>query len=97
MATIPIKEEKLKNKVWISYIKNNYHLAKYKKNKDMNFGGDIYVLDSTKEIAEEMDNKALQFILGDKNLQRDLKKEKELLEDIENQYKEIISKDNNYS
>jgi len=42
----------------------------------MNFGGDIYVLDSTKEIVEEMDNKTLQFILGDKNLQRDLKKKR---------------------
>ena len=37
MATLPIKEEKFENKVWKSYIKNNYHLFKYKRNKDMNF------------------------------------------------------------
>ena len=42
-----------------------------------------------------MADKALQFILGDKNLQRDFKKEEELLENIENQYKEIIIKENN--
>ena len=53
----PIKTktvEYFENKIWKSYIKNNYHLAKYKKNKDMKFGGDIFVLDSTKETAEEM-------------------------------------------
>ena len=42
-----------------------------------------------------MADKALKFILGDKSLQRDFKKEEELLEDIENQYKEIILKENN--
>jgi len=95
MATKPKTEEYFENILWKSYIKYNYHLAKYKKNKDMKLGGDIFVLDSTKETPDEMAEKSLKFILGDKNLQRDLKKEEELLDAIENQYNEIIIKENN--
>ena len=95
MATKPKTEEYFENILWASYIKNNYHLAKYKRNKDLKLGGDILVLDSTKQTPEEMAEKSVKFILGEKNLERNMKKEQELLDDIENQYKELIKKENN--
>ena len=52
----------------------------------------MYLIQQKKQLKKWL-YKALKFILGDKNL----KKEEELLEDIENQYKEIILKENNNS
>ena len=92
MATKPKSEDYFENKIWASYIKYNYHLAKYKRNKDIRYGGDILVLDSTKETKEEMAEKSLKFILGDKDLIRDLKKEQELLNAIEIQYNKMMGK-----
>ena len=94
MATKPKTEEYFQNILWANYIKNNYQLAKYKKDKDLKFGGDILVLDSTKETPDEIAEKAFKFILGEKNIQRDLEKEQELLDNIESQYKELIKKEN---
>ena len=94
MATKPKTEEYFENILWASYIKNNYHLAKYKKTKDIKLGGDILVLDSTKETPEEMAEKSFKFILGEKYLKRDFEKDQELLDDLENQYKELNKKEN---
>ena len=93
MATKPKTEDYFENKLWASYIKNNYHLAGYKRNKEEKLGGDIFVVDSTKDTPEELADKVLKFILGDKTLQRDLELEQQLLDDIENQYKELIQKE----
>ena len=67
-------------------------MAKYKKEKDLKFGGDILVFDSIKETPAE---KVFKFILGENNFQRDLNKEQELLDDLERQYKELNKKENN--
>ena len=75
MATKPKSEDYFENKIWASYIKYNYHLAKYKRNKDIRYVGYI-----------------LKFILGDKDLIRDLKKEQELLNAIEIQYNKMMGK-----
>ena len=89
MATKPKTEDYFENKLWASYLKNNYHLAKYRKNKDLNFGGDILVLNSMEQTQDEMAEKALKFILGEKDLKRDFEEEQKLLDDIENQYNEF--------
>ena len=89
MQTKPVSEDYFENLVWPNYLKNNYHLAKMNKNKDERFGGDILVLDSTKESIEEMTSKAIKFILNDKTLNRDLKNEQNLLDIIETQYNEL--------
>ena len=91
MATKPKTEDYFENKLWASYLKNNYHLAKYKKNKDLNLGGDILVLNSMEQTSDEMAEKALKFILDEKDLERDIKKEQELLDDIENQYNNFMN------
>ena len=93
MATKPKTEDYFEHKLWASYIKNNYHLAEYKRNKEKKLGGDIYVIDSSKETAEEIADKVLKFILGDKTLERDLENEQKLLNYIDNQYKELIKTD----
>ena len=95
MATKPKPEDYFENRIWASYLKYNNHLAKYKKNKEMNMGGDILVLDSTRETPEEMAEKSLKFILGDKELQRNYEKEQELLDFIENEYNKLLEKHNN--
>ena len=89
METKPVPEEYFETLVWPNYLKNNYHLASMKRNKEKKLGGDILVLDSTKETSEEMSNKAIKFIFNSKDIQRDLKKEQELLNDIERQYNEL--------
>ena len=61
-------------------------------NREKMLGKDILVLDSTKETMEEMSQKAIKFIFNDKELKRDLKREQELLNDIEKQYKELENK-----
>ena len=88
METKPVTEEYFENLVW-----PNYHLAEMKRNKEKNLGGDILVLDSTKETAEEMSDKAIKFIFNKKEIKRDLKKEQELLDYIEQQYNELIKKE----
>ena len=95
METKPVTEEYFENFVWPNYLRNNYHLAEMKRNKEKNLGGDILVLDSTKETAEEMFDKAIKFIFNKKNIKRDLKKEQELLDNIEQLYNELIKKENN--
>ena len=59
-----------------------------KLNRDKMLGGDILVLDSTKETEEEMSKKAIKFIFNEK-FDRDLAKEQELLNNIEKLYKEF--------
>ena len=93
METKPVTEEYSENLVWPNYLRNNYHLAEMKRNKEKNLGGDILVLDSTKETAEEMSDKAIKFIFNKKEIKRDLKKEQELLDYIEQQYNELIKKE----
>ena len=93
METKPVTEEYFENLVWPNYLRNNYHLAEMKRNKEKNLGGDILVLDSTKETAEEMSDKAIKFIFNKKEIKRDLKKEQELLDYIEQQYNELIKKE----
>ena len=89
METKPVTEEYFENLVWPNYLKNNSHLAKMKREKEKKLGEDILVLDSTKETVEEMTNKAIKFIFNKKDIKRDLKKEQELLDDIEKQYNEL--------
>ena len=93
METKPVTEEYFENLVWPNYLRNNYHLAKMKRNKEKNLGGDILVLDSTKETTEEMFDKAIKFIFNKKDIKRDLKNEQELLDNIEQQYNELIKKE----
>ena len=93
METKPVTEEYFENLVWPNYLRNNYHLAEMKRNKEKNLGGDILVLDSTKETTEEMFDKAIKFIFNKKDIKRDLKKEQELLDNIEQQYNELIEKE----
>ena len=95
METKPVTEEYFENFVWPNYLRNNYHLAEMKRNKEKGLGGDILVLDSTKETAEEMFDKAIKFIFNKKNIKRDLKKEQELLDNIEQLYNELIKKESN--
>ena len=61
-------------------------------NKEKKLGGDILVLDSTKETAKEMSVKAIKFIFNKKGIKRDLKREQEMLNDIERQYNELSKK-----
>ena len=88
METKPVPEEYYEDLVWPNFLRNNHHLAKMKLNRDKMLGGDILVLDSTKETEEEMSKKAIKFIFNEK-FDRDLAKEQELLNDIERQYKEL--------
>ena len=92
METKPVPDEYFETLVWPNYLKNNYHLARMKKNKEKNLGGDILVLDSTKETEEEMSDKAIKFILNEKDIKRDLKKEQQLLDEIEIQFNEYSKK-----
>ena len=92
METKPVPEDYYENLVWPNFLRNNYHLAKMKKNKEKMLGKDILVLDSTKETEEEMSQKAIKFIFNEKDLKRDLIREQELLNDIERQYKELENK-----
>ena len=93
METKPVPEDYYENLVWPNYLKNNYHLAKMKMNREKMLGRDILVLDSTKETIEEMSQKAIKFIFNEKDLKRDLIKEQELLNDIEKKYKELEKKE----
>ena len=88
METKPVTEEYYETLIWPNYLRNNHHLAKMKLNREKMLGGDILVLDSTKETEEEMSQKAIKFIFNEK-FKRDLAKEQELLNDIERQYKEL--------
>ena len=92
METKPVTEEYYETLVWPNFLKNNYHLASMKKNKEKKLGGDILVLDSTKETTNEMFDKAIKFIFNKKDIKRDLKKEQELLDDIEKQYNDLLKK-----
>ena len=88
METKPVPEEYYEDLVWPNFLRNNHHLAKMKLNRDKMLGGDILVLDSTKETEEEMSKKAIKFIFNEK-FDRDLAKEQELLNNIEKLYKEF--------
>ena len=88
METKPVPEEYYEDLVWPNFLRNNHHLAKMKLNRDKMLGGDILVLDSTKETEEEMSKKAIKFIFNEK-FDRDLAKEQELLNNIEKLYKEL--------
>ncbi len=92
METKRVPEDYYENLVWQNYLRNNYHLAKMKQNKDKMLGKDILVLDSTKESPEIMCQKAIKFIFNQNDNERDLIKEQELLNDIEKQYKELEKK-----
>ena len=88
METKPVPEEYYEDLVWPNFLRNNHHLAKMKLNRDKMLGGDILVLDSTKETEEEMSKKAIKFIFNEK-FDRDLAKEQELLNNIEKLYKKL--------
>ena len=88
METKPVPEEYYEDLVWPNFLRNNHHLAKMKLNRDKMLGGDILVLDSTKETEEEMSKKAIKFIFNE-TFDRDLAKEQELLNNIEKLYKEL--------
>ena len=92
METKPVPDDYYENLVWPNYLKNNYHLAKMKINREKMLGKDILVLDSTKATMEEMSQKAIKFIFNEKDIKRDLKKEQELLNEIEKEYKELENK-----
>ena len=96
METKPVTEEYYENLVWPNYLRNNYHLAEMKRKREKNLGGDILVLDSTKETTEEMFDKAIKFIFNKKDIKRDLKREQELLDNIEQQYNDLIKKEKSY-
>ena len=88
METKPVTEDYYETLIWPNYLRNNHHLAKMKLNREKMLGGDILVLDSTKETEEEMSQKAIKFIFNEK-FKRDLAKEQELLNNIEKLYKEL--------
>ena len=88
METKPVPEEYYEDLVWPNFLRNNHHLAKMKLKREKMLGGDILVLDSTKETQEEMSKKAIKFIFNEK-FDRDLTKEQELLNNIEKFYKEL--------
>jgi len=88
METKPVPEEYYEDLVWPNFLRNNHHLAKMKLKREKMLGGDILVLDSTKETQEEMSKKAIKFIFNEK-FDRDLTKEQELLNNIEKLYKEL--------
>ena len=92
METKPVPDDYYENLVWPNYLQNNYHLAQMKINREKMLGKDILVLDSTKETMEEMTQKAIKFIFNEKDIKRDLKREQELLNDIEKEYKELENK-----
>ena len=94
METKPVTEEYFETLVWPNFLRNNYHLASMKKNREKKLGGDILVLDSTKETPDEMLDKTIKFIFNKKDIKRDLKKEQELLNDIEKQYNDLIKNNN---
>jgi hypothetical protein len=94
METKPVTEEYFETLVWPNFLRNNYHLASMKKNREKKLGGDILVLDSTKETPDEMLDKTIKFIFNKKDIKRDLKKEQELLNDIEKQYNDLIKNKN---
>ena len=70
MEAKPVPEDFYETFVWPNYLKND-------KNKEKNFGGvgDILVLDSIKEIPEEMPDKSIKFIFNKKDSKRNLEKE----------------------
>ena len=78
METKPVPEEYYEDLVWPNFLRNNHHLAKMKLKREKMLGGDILVLDSTKETQEEMSKKAIKFIFNEK-FDRDLTKEQELI------------------
>ena len=92
METKPVPDDYYENLVWPNYLQNNYHLAQMKINREKMLGKDILVLDSTKETMEEMSQKAIKFIFNEKDIKRDLKREQELLNEIEKEYKELENK-----
>ena len=55
-------------------------------NKGKKGGNDILVLDSTKESEDEMTQKAIKFILNQKDLERNDNHEQELLQSISEEY-----------
>ena len=95
METKPVPEDYYEKLVWPNYLKNNHHLANMKLNREKMLGKDILVLDSTKETIEEMTKKAIKFIFNEKDIKRDLKREQELLNDIEREYQELEKKEIN--
>ena len=64
METKPVTEDYYETLIWPNYLRNNHHLAKMKVNREKMLGGDILVLDSTKETEEEMSQKAIKFIFN---------------------------------
>ena len=87
MKTTPVPNNYFENLLWPAYIKNNYHLAEWKKNKVEGLGNDLLVLDSTILNKDEKLNKSIQFIFGNSVYMRDLDNEKKLLNEIEKEYK----------
>ena len=69
MEAKPVPEDIYETLVWPNYLKNE-------KNKEKNFGGvgDILVLDSIKEIPEEIPDKSIKFIFNKKDSKRNLEK-----------------------
>ena len=86
MDTKPVKEEYFENEVWPNFLYHNQHLAKMRANKGKKGGNDILVLDSTKESEDEMTQKAIKFILNEKDLERNDNHEQELLQSISEEY-----------
>ena len=93
METKPVPEDYYESLVWPNYLRNNFHLAKMKLNKEKMLGKDILVLDSTKETIEEMSQKAIKFIFNEKDFKRDLIREQNLLNNIEEEYKKLENKE----
>lgn len=86
MISKPVPEEYFEYLIWPNYIKYNYHLAEWKKNKEKNIGEDLLILDSISLSKEEMMNISLKYILGEKIEDRNINKEQELMNKIENEY-----------
>lgn len=87
MKTTPVPNNYFENLLWPAYIKNNYHLAEWKKNKVEGLGNDLLVMDSTILNKDEILNKSIQFIFGNSVYMRDIDNEQKLLNEIEKEYK----------
>ena len=89
MKTTRVPNSYFENILWPAYIKNNYHLAKWKKNKIDGLGNDLMVLDGTLLSKDEILNKSLNFIFGKNDYERDKDNEQKLLDKIEEEYLDL--------
>lgn len=90
MKTTRVPEWYFEKLIWPNYLKNNYHLANWKKNKKKELGNDLLVLDSMTQSKEEMTNICMKFILGENIKNRNEENEQKILDNIVEEYKTLF-------